>query len=127
MLDLREAEANAYAVLRREATDGEVKGLAGKEGSAFVDVREAEMYAAGEVFALLSEIRAEGRAALGGEGWRMKRTEKDDGEEKQEALHGLRLFGVAAFLFFRAGLTAADRLGVTSEADAAMGMPAGVR
>jgi hypothetical protein len=74
VLDLREAEADAYAVLRRETAYGEMKWLAGKESAAFVDVLEAEVSTAGDILALLREVRAEGRAALGRERLRAKRT-----------------------------------------------------
>jgi hypothetical protein len=53
VLNLREAEADAYAILRRETAYSEVKWLTGKEGAAFVDVLEAEVDASGEILALL--------------------------------------------------------------------------
>ena len=46
-----------------------------------VDVLEAEVYATGDVLALLREVRAEGRAALCGERRRAKRSQDEDGEE----------------------------------------------
>jgi hypothetical protein len=81
VLNLGEPDADAYAVLRRETAYGEVKWFAGKESPAFVDVLQVEVYAAGEILALLRQVRTEGGAALSIDPGRAKRSQEQDGKE----------------------------------------------